>query len=166
MGEIEAAIGIEQYKKLKKIIKIKQSNANYLSKKLSKLKGLQVPIIKKNCTHNYYTFPMILNLKEINFTREELLKELKINGLEGFVGGYTNLHMLPIYQKKIAHGKLGHPWSTFQSKVSYQKGICPVAEYLHDKAFLNFEICSFDLTNKELSFICKKFSKIWKKLIN
>ena len=164
MGELEVAIGIEQYKKLKTIIKNKQDIAGYLSKKLSQLHGLRVPLVKKNCTHSFYTYPLVLDLNKINFTRKKLVLELKKNKIEGFVEGYTNLHLLPMYQKKIAYGSKGHPWTTFSSKVSYKKGICPVAEYLQDKSFLNFELCKFDLKKKDLDFICNTFIKVWKKL--
>ena len=50
MGEIEAAIGIEQLKKLNKIIKNKQNIAELLIKGLSGLKGLKLPLIKKMLT--------------------------------------------------------------------------------------------------------------------
>jgi hypothetical protein len=42
----------------------------------------------------------------------------------------------PIYQKKIAYGSRGFPWfyNGVKSKVSYKKGICPVAENLHNNS--------------------------------
>jgi len=164
MGEIEAAIGIQQLKKLKKIVKKKNIIANYLTKRLKILKGLKLPITKLKCTHSYYTYPMIIDIDLVKFSRKQLFKELAKKGLSGFVEGYTNLHLLPMYQKKIAHGSKGHPWSTFNSKVSYKKGICPVAERLQEKTFLNFELCKYDLSKQNLNFICNTFIKVWKKL--
>ena len=164
MGEIEAAIGIEQLKKLKKIIKSKQQQALYLTKKLKVLEGLIVPSIEKNCTHSYYGYPMVLNLKKIKFTRKKLVQELNKQGLPGFMEGYQNLHLLPIYQRKIAYGNKGFPWSTFKPKLSYKKGLCPIAEQLHQETFLNFEICKYDLSKADIDFITNKFIKIWKKL--
>ena len=164
LGEIEAAIGIEQLKKLKKIVKKKQNDANYLIKKLSKLEGLQTPTISKNYSNNFYTLPMVLDLKKIKFTRKFFCKELRSYGLKGFVEGYTNLHLLPMYQKKIAYGNKGFPWSTFKSKVSYKKGICPIAENLHNESFINFELCKYDLTKSNLDYISKVFIGVWKKL--
>lgn len=164
LGEIEAAIGIEQLKKLKKIVKKKQNDANYLIKKLSELEGLQTPTISKNYSNNFYTLPMVLDLKKIKFTRKFFCKELRSYGLKGFVEGYTNLHLLPMYQKKIAYGNKGFPWSTFKSKVSYKKGICPIAENLHNESFINFELCKYDLTKSNLDYISKVFIGVWKKL--
>ena len=164
MGEVEAAIGIEQYKKLKRIVKLKQHTAKYLTSKLSKLDGLKTPKIKANCTHSFYTYPLVLDVNKIKFSRKQLVKELKKNKIEGFIEGYTNLHLLPMYQKKIAYGKKGHPWTTYSSKAKYNKGICPVAEFLQDKAFLNFELCKYELNKKDLDLICNTFIKVWKKL--
>ncbi len=50
LGEIEAAIGIEQFKKLKKIIKFRQKLAKTLIDGISQLKGIQVPIVNKECS--------------------------------------------------------------------------------------------------------------------
>jgi len=166
MGEIEAAIGIEQLKKLKKIVKKKQEQAFYLSEKLNNLDGLILPSTDKNCTHSFYAYPMVLDLEKINFTRKLFVKKLKKEGLIGFIEGYTNLHTLPMYQRKIAYGNKGFPWSNFKPKLFYRKGLCPIAEKLHEKSFLNFELCKFDLSKKDLDFISNKFIKVWKELKN
>ena len=98
LGEVEAAIGIEQLKKLKSIVK-KQKQAEYLIYKLKKLEGL-IFSIAKDCTHSFYAFPMVLDLKKINFTRKVLVQKLREAGLPGFMEGYQNLHLLPVYKKK------------------------------------------------------------------
>ena len=166
LGEIESAIGIEQLKKLKKIVASKQKQSLYLNNKLKDLDGLVLPKVDKGCTHSYYVYPLVLNLKKINFTRRQLVKALMKEGVQGFVEGYTNIHLLPMYIKKISYGTKGFPWKNFKSKINYYKGLCPVAENLHDKTFLCFEICKYDLTKKDLDFVSKKFIKIWKHLNN
>ena len=104
------------------------------------------------------------DLMKIKFTRKKLVQELNKQGLPGFMEGYQNLHLLPIYQRKIAYGNKGFPWSTFKPKLSYKKGLCPIAEQLHQETFLNFEICKYDLSKADIDFITNKFIKIWKKL--
>ena len=34
-------------------------------------------------------------------------------------------------------------------KINYKKGICPVAEELHGKTFINFEICLFEMNSRK-----------------
>jgi perosamine synthetase len=166
LGEIEAAIGIEQLKKLKNIVIRKQKQAKYLINKLKNLNGLILPSIEKNCSHSFYSFPMVLDLDKIKFTRKLLVRKLRESGLPGFMEGYQNLHLLPVYKKKIAYGKKNFPWSIFNSKIKYYKGLCPIAEKLHDKTFLNFEFCKYDLGKSDLDFLSNKFIKVWTELEN
>jgi perosamine synthetase len=164
MGEIEAAIGIEQYKKLKRIILRRNLLINHLNKNLSKLKGLIVPVLPKGSTHNYYVYPLVLDKEKISISRKIIVKNLKLLGVKGLIEGYSNIHLLPMYQKKIAYGEKGFPWSYFNNKVTYKKGICPIAEEMHEKFFFGIEVCLFNLGKKEINFIINSFYKTWNKL--
>lgn len=79
---------------------------------------------------------------------------------------YTNIHLLPIFQEKIAYGSNGFPWTSdiCERDVSYSKGICPVAEYLHDKSFIGYEMCLHDLSVEETNLIISAFNKVWSNL--
>ena len=167
LGEIECAIGIEQLKKLDSIIRQRQEKARKLIEGLSGLKGLHLPKFREKSTHVFYILPMILDLEIINTSREKIVEALEAEGLDGVINGYTNIHLLPIYQQKIAYGKYGFPWiSEFTDReINYNKGICPVAEELHDHTFLGFEICRFQLSDKELQLVIDVFHKVWNNLI-
>ena len=89
MGEIEAAIGIEQIKKLNKIIKQKQQIAKILNKGLSKLRGLKLPIIKKNCSHVYYVYAMQIDHKVLGVHRNKIYKALVAEGIQGLQTNFT-----------------------------------------------------------------------------
>ena len=162
MGEIEAAIGIEQYKKLKKIIKNRNKVISLLNKKLKKIPFLLTPSAHESFSHNYYIYPILLDWKKIKYSRAFLVNCLKSEGLQGLVEGYTNIHLLPMYQKKIAYGAKGFPWSIYNDKINYKKGICPVAEEMHDKSFIAFQICLFEISIKDVELIFKTFEKVWK----
>lgn len=167
MGEIEAAIGLEQLKKLEQIVKRKKEICNRFNEKLSRLDGLITPNIKNNNTHAYYVYPLKLDDSKIFVTREKIIEALVAEGIkEGLVGGYTNLHLLPMFQEKIAYGENGFPWSLTKNgkEISYKKGICPVAEKLHDKNLILFQVCLFDLTDKDTELIIMAFEKVWKNL--
>ena len=166
LGEIEAAIGMCQLKKLKNIIKKKMMLGKLLIKKLSKLPYINLPIIKKNCTHSFYAFPIILDLKKINVPRSKILETLNESGIKGLAGGYQNLHLLPIYQKKIAYGSKNFPWSiNKKDEINYRKGICPNAENLHFKTLISYGGLSFfDLKRSDILIIAKIFFNVWKKL--
>jgi perosamine synthetase len=163
MGEIEAAIGIQQLAKLNKIINKRKIIARLLIKELSKLRYIKLPIVKKNCTHVFYAFPIVLEDKIIN-KRDIIIKLLNSYGLKKIAKGYQNLHLQPIYQKKICYGKKSFPWSLSKRKINYKKGICPNAEKLHSHSFLSFGISFYDLNRRDVYNISKIFKKTWSNL--
>ena len=166
LGEVESAIGIEQLKKVSEYVSQRQKIAKKLSEGLKDLKGLKVPVIKKDCTHAFYIYGMVLNIELIGVSREKIIKALEAEGLEGIIAGYANIHLLPIFQEKIAYGSKGFPWTSDICKrdVSYDKGICPVAEELHDSTFLGYEMCLHDLSEKEVQLVINSFQKVWNNL--
>tara|TARA_B100001059_G_scaffold96256_1_gene95518 strand:+ start:3142 stop:4422 length:1281 start_codon:yes stop_codon:yes gene_type:complete len=166
LGEIESAIGIEQLKKVSKYVAKRQKIATQLNEGLKDLKGLRIPITKKGCTHSYYIYGLILNLEVIGVSRKKIIDALEAEGVEGLIAGYANLHLLPIFQNKIAYGSQGFPWSSdiCKREVSYDKGICPIAEELHDTSFLGYEVCLHDLDNDEVELIIQAFKKVWANL--
>ena len=168
MGEIEAAIGIEQLKILKNKFKTRNIAAKKITEGLKNLYGIKIPKIRKNCTHSFYIYPITLDLKLLKTNRNKIYKALLAEGLECVSEGYSNLHLLPIFQKKIAYGKYGFPWKIgkLKSKITYKKGICPTAENLHDKNFLMLELCMHEFTNYEINLVIKVFKKVWFNLFN
>lgn len=163
LGEIEAAIGIEQLKKLDRIVAKRQRTAEQLTEGLIRLRGLRPPVVKPDCTHSYYMYPMVLDVDGLGVSRERIMEALTAEGVEGLAAGYACLHLLPMYQKKIAYGSNGFPWTSDICKrdVSYAKGICPVAENLHDSTYIGFQICLFELTSDEVGQIVEAFHKVW-----
>jgi perosamine synthetase len=163
MGEIEAAIGIEQLKKFPKIIKKIQDLASLMTKGLSTLNGLTLPEVSTNLSHSFYAYPIVIDLKKIKCDRKKLISYLNKEGVP-IGAGYQNIHRLPFFQKKIKKGISKHYWSKINVGQNYKKGICPVAEKLHDKTYLGFPLCHYEFTKKDIINITKSFHKVWKKV--
>lgn len=163
LGEIECAIGIEQLKKLEGSVASRQKLADHLTQRLSGLPGLRTPIVKPACTHAYYIYPMVLDVDHLCVSRARIFEALEAEGVSGLAAGYANLHLLPMYQQKIAYGSKGFPWTSdiCHREVSYQKGICPVAERLHEFTYLGFSICMHELTDQDVDLIGRAFRKVW-----
>jgi perosamine synthetase len=166
LGEIECAIGIEQLKKLSGFVAGRQRAANRLTEGLAGLPGLQTPVVKLDCTHVYYVYPMMLDLQRLGVSRARIVEALEAEGVIGLAAGYANVHLLPMYQKKMAYGSKGFPWTSdiCRREVSYEKGICPVAEKLHDSTFLGYEMCLHDLSDSEVDLLISAFHKVWGQL--
>jgi len=166
LGEIEAAIGIEQLKKLKTLVSKRQLAAERLTNGLKSLRGIITPTVVDGNSHAYYIYPITLENEKLNVNRELLVKALTAEGIGGLINGFANLHLLPIYQEKIAFGSKGFPWNSdiCKRQIDYSKGICPVAENLHDKTFIGFEICLYDLELIDCDLIVDAFYKVWNNL--
>lgn len=166
LGEIECAIGIEQLKKLKGFVTSRQHAADKLTQGLAGLHGLKTPLVQADCTHVYYVYPMQLDIGLLGVSRARLIEALEAEGLVGLAAGYANIHLLPMYQQKMAYGSNGFPWSSdiCRRDVSYAKGICPVAETLHDSTYLGFEMCLHQLSDPEVDAMVRAFRKVWANL--
>ncbi|OGT35867.1 MAG: pyridoxal-5'-phosphate-dependent protein [Gammaproteobacteria bacterium RBG_16_51_14] len=162
LGEIECAMGIEQLKKLSGFVKSRQCLANRLSEGLSGLRGLRTPVVKPDRTHAYYVYPMVLDIKELGVSRERIHAGLQAEGMT-VSNRYQNIHLLPMYQKKMAYGSRGFPWTSdiCHRDVSYSKGICPVAEELNNSTYLGFGMCVYDLSDQDIDLIVNTFQKVW-----
>ena len=155
-------------KKLNKIIKNKQTAAKKISKGLKSLEGLLLPEIEDDCTHVFYVYAMKIDKKIIKTDKELIVDAIKAEGLDGISSSYQNLHLLPLFQKKIAYGSKGFPWTSdiVKRKTSYSKGICPVAEELNDKTYIGYGICLHELNDNNIEMIINAFKKVWNNLNN
>lgn len=165
LGEIECAIGIEQLKKLKGIVESRQLLAEALTAGLAGLAGLKTPVVRPDRTHVYYGYPMQLDLKVLGVTREIICDALAAEGVR-VSRRYQNTHLLPTYQRKIAYGSKGFPWSSdiCHRDVNYGKGICPVAEELNDHTYIGFGMCVYDLALEDIELVAQAFKKVWRHL--
>lgn len=165
LGEIECAIGIEQLKKLRSLVQHRQRLANRLTKGLAGLPGLRAPVVQPDCTHVYYVYPMILDVQALGIDRNLISAALQAEGVPVWCG-YQNIHLLPMYQNKIAYGRKGFPWSSdlCRRQVDYRKGICPVAEQLHDVSYISIGLCIYDLRDDDADLMAAAIRKVWVKM--
>jgi dTDP-4-amino-4,6-dideoxygalactose transaminase len=169
LGEIECAIGIEQLKKLDQLIESRQNLAKQLTEGLKNLPGLKVPTVSPDCTHVYYVYALTIDEQVTGTHRDIIAKALQAEGIEVSTQ-YINLHLLPMYQQKIAYGSNGFPWTAAfcnepeRKPVDYTKGICPVAESLNESHYLGFGMCVYDLSESDIDLIIEGFHKVWANL--
>ena len=166
LGEIECAIGIEQLKKLAVAVAGRQRAADRLSRGLCGLAGLRLPVVKPECTHAYYVYPMVLDQVRTGVPKARIAEALGAEGVTGLATAYQNLHLLPVYQRKRAYGSRGFPWTSdiCRREVNYAKGICPVAEVLQDSSYLGFAMCMHALSDDDVDLLIAAFRKVWANL--
>ena len=138
--ELQAAIGVEQFKKLKNILEHRSKIAKILDKRLKGLRGLEIQDLDKDCTHAYYMYPIKFNSEILEISRNLFVKAVSAElprpkewDTTPMAEGYVKpLYLNPIYQKQLAIGDKGFPWTNNKEKeYNYTKGICPVTEDLY-----------------------------------
>ena len=165
LGEIECAIGIEQLKKLESLVSSRQKLAAELTNGLQDLDGLKTPFVNPDRNHVYYNYPLQIDLDLLGISRDRICEAINAEGV--FLSQrYQNLHLLPMYQNKIAFGSHGFPWTSdiIHRDVNYAKGICPVAEMLNDKTYMGFGMCEYDLDLNDIGRIVDALKKVWDNL--
>jgi len=162
MTEIESAIGIEQLKKLDRLTNPRIVLANYLTKKLSNIKGITPPVVKSYAKHVYYIYPIKYDEKNIGISRETFVKALESEGIPFYQGYSIPLYLQPIYQKQIVYGNKGCPFTCryYGKKISYSKGLCPVAERLYEKELMYINLCRPPLSYKDMDDIANAIKKL------
>ena len=108
--DLNAAILLEQLKKLDSLTNKRIENAEYLSNGLKDIKGIKVPSVK-NGKHVYNQFT--IKLENFKLSREELMEKLKQKGISSAIYYPKPLHLLEVFKH-----------------LGYKEGDCPVAEKL------------------------------------
>ncbi len=166
MTEIEAAIGIEQLKKLSRLHPPRVAAADFLTNRLASLKGLTPPRVKGGVVHGYYLYALRVDEKKLGVKRDRIVDALNAEGIP-MVGGYTRpLYLEPLYQKRIAFGSQGFPftYSGYKGSVSYERGICPVTERMFEHELMVTNVCHANIEESDLRDVVRAFRKVWDNL--
>ena len=166
MTELEAAIGIEQLKKLPKLVDRRRENAQWLDSRLGEFSCLKIPVTSPGCLHGYYVYAMRYVRENGGPSREAVVSAIRAEGIPVGVGYVEPIYLQPVYQNKIAFGKNGFPFTApyYYGFVSYAKGICPVTERMHFEEVITGDFCHANLDEASLMDIAKAFEKVFSNL--
>jgi len=163
MTEIEAAIGIEQLKKLPSLHAPRVKCADFLTAHLKDMPGLKTPVVKPGVVHGYYRYALRFDEGVVGVPRDRFVDALNAEGIP-MVKGYTEpLYLEPMYQKRIAFGRDGFPWTYpgYRGMVSYEPGICPVIERLYYKELMCTDVCHANTSESDLLDVVQAFEKLY-----
>lgn len=171
MCEIEAAIGLEQIKKVEYLIDERINNCNYLTSKLKDIKGIIPPYHHDYVKHNYYVYAIKYESEnfgglERNKFAEAVKAELKPTisredeGVLMGVGYVKPLYFLPLYQNKKLFGNSNIPWCFNENNISYEKGLAKVCEEMHYKKLITTELMTPGMSKEDLDDVINAFYKV------
>lgn len=162
LTEIQAAIGLEQLKKIDRQVDKRESIAQRLSEATRRLPGVIAPVVRQNCRHVYYVWMARYDASKTGVSRKRIVAALNAEGVPMAEGYLEPLYMLPTFQKRIAIGRCGWPFSLTDR--TYGSGLCPVAERLQNYEVIEFATCSYRLNDPEMDLVIKAIQKVFQNL--
>lgn len=166
MTEIEAAIGIEQLKKLPALHPPRVHCAEFLSGHLEDFPGLTTPVTREGVVHGYYRYALRFDDGVVGISRDRFVDALNAEGIP-MVKGYTEpLYLEPMYQQRIAFGRDGFPWTypSWQGSVDYSPGSCPVVERLYYRELMCTDVVHAQISDTDLMDVVSAFEKLYANL--
>jgi dTDP-4-amino-4,6-dideoxygalactose transaminase len=173
MPELEAAIVNEQLKKLPSLVDERLKNIQYLEKGLSAIPCLKMPKVRTGATHSYYLHALRYDKAVAGIDRKQFVEAVKAElmpielreteGVKVGAGYVKPLYYQPMFQRKIAFGTSGVPWSAsfYKGDVSYNHGLCPTVEKMHFEEVIVHELMRPGMTKADLDDVIAAFTKVW-----
>lgn len=165
MTELEAAVGVAQFRKLDKLNKHRIKLAEYLTEKLQQFKPvITTPQIADYSDHVYFVYPMKYNAIEAGISRNRFIEAVQAEGVPLYGGYVRPIYFEPMFQKLLAYGDNGFPFKGphMKKEISYPKGIAPVCERMHFEEFMATPICHYPLTEKDIDDFVNAIEKVIK----
>lgn len=162
LTELQAAIGIEQLKKLESLVAPRIELAGYLAEKMKPLGVFKPAVTLPECRHVFYVHAIRFDARKAGISRNLFLEAVRAEGVP-LAGGYVKpLYWQPMYQKKLGMGKSGFPFvgSHYQGKPDYGRGICPVTERMHSEELFYHDLMRPPLTKKDMGDVIRAFEKV------
>ena len=142
MTEMSAAVGLVQLENIDTHVEPRERFAEILSEGTRNLRGLKVPAVREGCRHNYYCWCATYDAGDAGVDRDLFRDALIAEGVPCFTGYVEPLYRLPTFQKRIAFGREGYPFTL--GAPDYTKVHCPVTERMHRDHALLIEVCSLE----------------------
>ena len=135
MTNIQAALGLAQFERIDKYIKMRRRNAALYNSLLKDVPGITLPVERTDVENVYWMYSILIGGK-FKMSRKKLMEKLKAKGIETRTF-FLPLHNQPVFKKK-----------GYASSKRY-----PVAEDIAKRGL--YLPSGSGLKKKEIEYICK-----------
>ena len=163
MPEIQAAMAIEQLKKLQSLNTRKAELADCFNEHLAQFDFLQAPLIREGSTHVYYLYMLRYKSEALKgLHRNKFIEALNAEGYRASKGYVRPIYELPLFQKKIAIGSDGWPFShTDRGRtMDYSQSLCPIAEESHYHSMFYPDLIRYDISESDVKRFADAIDKV------
>ena len=139
---MQAAIGLEQVKKLDQLIATRAENARYLTERLKDAPGIRTPQDPPWGERVYYYYairlqPEVLGADMLNFALALAAEGIYDSGYVSTTRWLIPQHLQPLFVNKVGYGGTKCPFECpwYEGHVEYGPGLCPAAERACEEVF-------------------------------
>jgi perosamine synthetase len=157
MTEMEAALGIVQFGRMDELNQARIDLADYLSEELQDIDGLCTPVVYPDAKHVYYVYAPKYDEEQMGIPRDVFVKALNAEGIP-FGAGYVR----PLYLTPLYHEKKPFAFKHYEGNATYNKGLCPMAERLHERELILTSIVRPPATFADMDDVAAAIHKIIK----
>jgi dTDP-4-amino-4,6-dideoxygalactose transaminase len=142
MTEIQAALGRVALTKVPRWVEIRRRHANTMTKALSSLPGLRIPIPPDSVHHAYYKYYAFLRPEMLRegWDRNAILQAIKAEGVPCFVGSCGEIYLEKAFAARGAHQRL------------------PVAKLLGETSLMF--LVHPTLSDEDIAFTCRTIQRV------
>jgi len=144
MPTMNAALGLSQLKKIDKVIKMRRDKAEYMTKKLSRIKEITLPTAPPDYFHVYQMYT--IRIDGTRQIRDRLIQYLGDKGIS------TKVYFEPVHLSYF-----------YKNKFGFKRGDLPITERLSDQV-LTFHTHPL-LKNEEIDYISEEIDKFFSEAI-
>lgn len=155
MTELEAALGIVQLGRLEALNAQRIHLAGHLNRGLATLPGLTPVGVKPQCRHVYYMYPFRFDAKAAGLSRTQFVQAMAAEGIPVGAGYVKPLYLNPIY-----HDRRPAAFRWYEGNARYDKGLCPVAERMHETDLLLLGVVRAPATTDDMDDILSAMAKV------
>lgn len=142
--DINCALGLSQLKKLRKFLKRREEISQFYDDFFTDKSKFIIPQQIKYNKNSYHLYPLQINLKKINKTKDQIIKEFLKNKIK------IQVHYIPVNTQPFYKKKYGFEKKNFLNSMKFFKST--ISMPLH-----------YELNKRKLNYIkkiCKKIFKI------
>ncbi len=155
MTEIEAALGIVQFARMEELNAGRVELCQYLTEQLTDVPGLMPPVVESDCTHVYYVYAMKYDEAAMEIPRKRFVEAMVAEGIPMGAG-----YVKPLYTGPIYHERRAPAFEHYRGNASYEPGLCPTTERLHERELILTGIARPPCTIEEMNDVVRAVHKI------
>lgn len=161
MNELTGAVGIAQLDKMHDICNRRTYYGDKITEGIKDIKSIYLPKVLEGCKSTYWFYMIRINPELLKCTNMQFAEALAAEGIR-CTGGYIPecVYEYDLFKNKSAYVGTHSPFDLprYTGNVSYETGICPVAEKIL-KTAVRIEVKEF-FTEQDIEDIIKAVRKV------